>query len=173
MGAADIANWRRQNSDPVTLIISLNDGRRLRGNMLLPRDKSLTDLFNMPVPFFEFDDFEHGSMVVAKASVAMLWPHKIPAADQIDKKVAALDKSDPHRILGVGKSAARDEIRSAYLALARLYHPDRFASVELPPEVADYISTMARRINIAYGDLQPAGPADEPADGDAPAKRGG
>jgi preprotein translocase subunit Sec63 len=133
--------------------------------MLVARDKTLTDTFNMPVPFFEFDDFDQGPMVIAKTSIASLRPHKMPVADQLDKKISALDKSDPYRILGLGKSAARDEIRSAYLALARLYHPDRFASTELPPEVAEYIDAMARRINIAYTDIAPpaAAPTDDAA----------
>jgi DnaJ domain len=155
MGAADLTNWRRQNSDPLTLVITLTDGRRLRGNMLVPRDKSLTDLFNMPMPFIEFEDFDQGQVVLAKTSIVSLRPHRLPAADQLDKKISALDKSDPYRVLGLGKSAAREDIRAAYLALARLYHPDRFASTELPPEVAEYIDAMARRINIAYADIAP------------------
>ena len=161
MGVADVNSWRRQNSDPATLLITLVDGTRLRGNLLIPRDKTLADVFNMPMPFFEFEDFEQGQMVIAKSSIASLKPHKLPAADQLDKKLTQLDKGDPYRILGVGKSAARDEIRAAYLALARMYHPDRFASSELPPEVADYIDAMTRRINIAYADIVPSGKADK------------
>ncbi len=155
MGAADLNTWRRQNSDPQTLVITLVDGRRLRGNMLVARDKSLSDTFNMPMPFIEFEDFDEGPVIVAKSSIVSLRPLKIPAADQLDKKLTSLDKSDSHRILGLTKSATRDEIRSAYLALARLYHPDRFASTELPSEVAEYIDQMARRINIAYADIVP------------------
>lgn len=155
MGAADLNAWRRQNSDPITLLITLVDSTRLRGNLLLPRDKTLADVFNMPVAFFEFEDFEQGQMVIAKTSIASLRPHKLPAADQLDKKMTTLDKGDPYRILGIGKSAPREEIRAAYLALARMYHPDRFASSELPPEVAEYIDAMTRRINIAYADIAP------------------
>ena len=157
MGVADVNSWRRQNSDPATLLITLVDGTRLRGNLLIPRDKTLADVFNMPMPFFEFEDFDQGQMVIAKSSIASLRPHKLPAADQLDKKMTMLDKGDPYRILGVGKSAARDEIRAAYLALARMYHPDRFAASELPPEVAEYIDAMTRRINIAYADIVPSG----------------
>ena len=163
MGVADVNSWRRQNSDPATLLITLVDGTRLRGNLLIPRDKTLADVFNMPMPFFEFEDFDQGQMVIAKSSIASLRPHKLPAADQLDKKMTMLDKGDPYRILGVGKSAARDEIRAAYLALARMYHPDRFAASELPPEVAEYIDAMTRRINIAYADIVPSGKSSDGA----------
>lgn len=153
MGAADINTWRRQNSDPVPLVIAFLDGTSLRGTILMPRDKSLTDLFNMPSPFFEVEDVTGQIQVIAKTAVARLHRHEMPAADQLDKKLTALERADPWRILGIGRSAGRDEIRAAYVALARLYHPDRFAAADLPPEIAEYVDNMARRINAAYAEL--------------------
>ncbi len=35
--------------------------------------------------------------------------------------------SDPYRVLGVGRSASQEEIRAAYRARMREYHPDRVA----------------------------------------------
>ena len=40
----------------------------------------------------------------------------------------------------------RDEIRQAYFAQAKVYHPDRYATAELPTEVIEYLFAMARRI---------------------------
>lgn len=153
MGAADINAWRRQNSDPVPLVITLVDGSAVRGTILMPRDKSLTELFNMPAPFFEIEGADGQLLVISKTAVASLRRHEIPNADQLDKKLTAMDKADPWRILGIGRSASRDEIRAAYVVLARLYHPDRFASSDLPPEIAEYVDNMARRINGAYAEL--------------------
>jgi hypothetical protein len=155
MGQADINSWRRQNSDPVSVVLALIDGTTMRGTLLQPRDKSLRELFNMPEPFFDIDSMDHGPMVLAKSSIASIRLHQMPAADQLDRKVKILDKSDPYAILGVGKAAQRDEIHAAYIALARTYHPDRFAATDLPAEIADYIATMARRINAAYAELAP------------------
>ena len=155
MGQADISAWRRQNSDIVPVLVTLIDGSRIRGTVMLPRDKSLRDLFNMPEPFFDFECLENGPMVIAKTSIASLRQHVLPANDQLEKKMRTLDKSDPHKILGIGRTATREEIRTAYVALARAYHPDRFASSELPPEIAEYIDAMARRINAAYSELSP------------------
>lgn len=155
MGQADLTAWRRQNSDQVQLLLTLVDGTRVRGTILQPRDKSLRELFSMPDTFIDFDSADAGPIVIAKASIASFRVHAMPIADQLDKKARVLDKSDPHAILGVPVGASRDDIRSAYVALARTYHPDRFAATELPSEIADYIDTMARRINAAYAELVP------------------
>jgi curved DNA-binding protein CbpA len=50
--------------------------------------------------------------------------------------------------------ASREEARQAYFRLAKDYHPDRYATVELPKEVRDYLAAMARRINAAHAALE-------------------
>ena len=57
-------------------------------------------------------------------------------------------------MLGVTPGATREEIRQAYLALAKVYHPDRYATAELPTEVIEYLFAMARRINAAHAALR-------------------
>jgi DnaJ-domain-containing protein 1 len=163
MAAGDINAWRRQNSDPVQLLIIMADGSRIRGNILQPRDKTLREYFNLPEPYIDFDCFENGEVVLAKTSIVSLRRNALPNADQIDKKLRGIEKANPQQILGVGKSATRDEIHKAYLALARLYHPDRFALSNLPPEVAEYLDTMSLRINVAYSELVPPVKATAPA----------
>ena len=34
--------------------------------------------------------------------------------------------------------------------MAKLYHPDRISSFELPEEVMDYVRAMLVRINLAF-----------------------
>jgi DnaJ-domain-containing protein 1 len=67
-----------------------------------------------------------------------------------------MDGFDPHTILGVPASAAFEEVKSAWHRLSKRYHPDRFANVELPEEVAEYLAVMARRVNAAYSALETA-----------------
>jgi hypothetical protein len=38
--------------------------------------------------------------------------------------------------------------------MAKAYHPDRYATAELPQEVSDYLAAMARRINAAHAALE-------------------
>jgi DnaJ-class molecular chaperone len=50
----------------------------------------------------------------------------------------------------VARDANPEDIKTAYHRMARLYHPDRIASYELPDEVKDYVRTMLVRINLAF-----------------------
>ena len=75
MAAADMAAWRRQNSDPVSVELQLTDGSRMKGVILLSRDKTLREFFNVSAEaFFDFDCARDGPVIIAKASVRQLRP---------------------------------------------------------------------------------------------------
>ena len=54
--------------------------------------------------------------------------------------------NDPYSVLGVSKSASDDEIKSAYRALAKKYHPDNYVTNPL----ADLAQEKMKEINEAY-----------------------
>lgn len=159
MAAADMAAWRRQNSDPVNVEIVLADGNRLKGIILLSRDKTLREFLNAPEAFIDFDCSRDGTIVLAKSSMRVVRAESAKKQEEqakIDALAARrveLEKADPYRLLGVAPGADHETMRKAYFAKARLYHPDRFADQEMPPEVSDYLNAMARRLNTAYDEL--------------------
>ena len=53
---------------------------------------------------------------------------------------------NPFRVLGVSESATQEEIRAAYLALVKKYHPDRYADGPLK-EMAE---EKLKEVNRAY-----------------------
>lgn len=53
---------------------------------------------------------------------------------------------DPYKVLGVSPSASPEEIRSAYMALVKKYHPDRYQDSDLKKQAEDKM----KQINAAY-----------------------
>ena len=57
---------------------------------------------------------------------------------------------DPYKVLGVSPDASDEEIKAAYRALAKKYHPDNYADSPL----ADMASEKMKEINTAYDTIQ-------------------
>jgi DnaJ domain len=170
MAAADMAAWRRQNSDPLNVEVLLTDGSRVSGVIMLSRDKTLREFMNVGTEaFFDFDCKRDGAIIIAKVSVRQLRAADAKKKDdqlKIDAlaaRQAELEKADPYKILGAVPGADAEALRKAYIAKARAYHPDRFADSELPSEVMQYLNAMTRRINQVYDDLSDAAEAAKKA----------
>jgi hypothetical protein len=132
---------------PVEAVLS--DGVPLRGKLLVPNTKSMADNLNGPGAFLEFEPYGGERTFIAKGQIKSIKLLGVPKLPNLNARIRDLDGFDPHAVLGVQRGASRDEVRQAYLALAKSYHPDRYATAELPSEVIEYLFAMARRINIA------------------------
>lgn len=58
--------------------------------------------------------------------------------------------NDPYKVLGVAPDASDEEIKKAYRALARKYHPDKYRDSDL----ADLASEKMKEINAAYEQIK-------------------
>lgn len=57
---------------------------------------------------------------------------------------------DPYKVLGVSPNASDEEIKKAYRALARKYHPDNYVGSPM----ADMVSEKMKEINEAYDQIR-------------------
>jgi DnaJ domain len=160
MGAADMATWRRNNSDVHPVELLLVDGTVLRGSILVSRDKTIREFFNILTdPFIDFECKREGTIVLAKSSVRRVLPEGAQKKedhakiDALTARQAELERNDPYKLLGVGMGVDAEALRAAYISKARMYHPDKFADAGLPQEVFEYLNAMARRVNAAYEDI--------------------
>lgn len=143
-----------QAEGPVSVEITLEDGQELRGKLMLPPGRALTEVLNSAAAFVEFEPTRGQRMYIAKSALQCVKPMNGPPAPKLAVASTEAGAFDPAAILGVKADASRQEVRDAYLALAKVYHPDRYAAADLPSEVSEYLSAMARRINAAYDALE-------------------
>ena len=60
------------------------------------------------------------------------------------------EMNDPYKVLGVSPNATDDEIKKAYRALARKYHPDKYRDSDL----ADLANEKMKEVNAAYEEIK-------------------
>ncbi len=57
---------------------------------------------------------------------------------------------DPYEVLGIGRDATEDQIKTAYREKARKFHPDNFSD---NPAAAEMATEKMKEINEAYDDI--------------------
>jgi hypothetical protein len=126
------------------------DGSVVRGKLLVATTKSIGDVLNGGGAFMEFEPYGGERSYIAKAQIASIKMLGVPKLPNLNARLKDYDGFDPYAVLGIKPGATREDIRQAYFALAKTYHPDRYATAELPTEVIEYLFAMARRVNAAH-----------------------
>jgi hypothetical protein len=137
----------------VSVILVLTDGTELKGRLAVPGGRGLADILNGTMQFVEFEEYAGARTFLAKHAIAQIRLAS-PSRGQGLPRMRDTDGFDPYAILGLPLGARFEDVRSAYLAKAKSYHPDRYASAELPDEVKRYLEDVARRINAAFSALE-------------------
>lgn len=134
------------------VFLTLADGSVLTVSVRLPLSNRLGDALNNGDGFLDALSPSGQQQFIAKAAIRMVRSANVPKADQLDTEPGAPGTAgfDPYLVLKVARDASPEEIRQAYHRMAKLYHPDRIASFDLPPEVMDYVRAMLVRVNLAF-----------------------
>ena len=147
-----VDNAPEPSAVPVEVVLA--DGTLTKGKLLVSAGKTLSDALNGTTAFIEFEPYGGERTFLSKAQLASVQLVGVPKAANLSARTREGDSFNPHTILGVAATAGWEEVRQAYHKLAKTYHPDRYASAELPVEVQDYLAAMARRVNAAYAALE-------------------
>ena len=145
-------NGRDDNANRTAVLLTLTDNQVVTVSIRLPLSRRLADALNNDDAFLDAITPSGQQQFIAKSTIKLVRPANVPRADQLDieGRAPGTPAFDPYAILKVAKDANPEDIKSAYHRMARLYHPDRIASYELPDEVKDYVRTMLVRINLAF-----------------------
>lgn len=149
-----IDNNEQAEKRQIPVRIVLDDGEALRGRLLVAPTRSLSDELGAASGFVQFAPYGGDPTHLAKSAIRLISETNVPRANNLERRLRQADQFDPHQILDIPRGAEPGMIRAAYLGLAKIYHPDRFSSLDLPDEMLEYASSMARRINSAYAALQ-------------------
>lgn len=141
---------------PVSCEIVLDDGSQLFGQLLVSSPRGILEELNAPGGFAEFETIDRQRAFLAKSTIRSARAAGTAKVEPLDRRIRDGAPFDPYAVLGVSRGDDRDTIKRAYHALAKAYHPDRMQAIELPAEIVDYATAMAKRINAAYSALSGA-----------------
>ncbi|MFM2422022.1 MAG: hypothetical protein RL291_552 [Pseudomonadota bacterium] len=138
----------------ISVILTYDDGETATGRLVLPVSKTLGDVINGAQTFLEFEPYGEERSFIAKSRISSIKAAAPGRPTAIGQRLKDIDGFDPYEVLGIEQDAPWDTVRAAYFKLAMVYHPDRYATAQLPDEVVNYLGAMARRINAAYTTLE-------------------
>lgn len=134
--------------------LTLASGKTMMVSLKLPMSGKLADVLNNAERYLDVLGPEGEQFFLSKDMV-----HRVAAADppkaslNLNRRSSDQSGFNPWAVLGVTREASADDIRAAWLALVKMYHPDRFANLEMPQEMKDYAAAMLARINVAHDQL--------------------
>ena len=137
------------NATAIAVEVTLADGTIMHGRAALDRGRSVHHLLGGDDAFLYLERADGDADFLPKSEIKGL---KIirPVVPQPLRQPSPTSQFDPARVLGVPDDAPWNDVRAAYHRLLKAYHPDKFAGVDLPPEVAAYIDAKAKQINQAF-----------------------
>lgn len=134
--------------------IGLSDGTKIAGRASIGAGKPIQKLLEGDDAFIYVETFEGDGLFVPKPDIRGLKVINTGRAASALLPMPDARSFEPYRVLGLEPGASFEQIRDAYHRLSKTYHPDRFASVSLPREMAAYLEAVLKNVNAAFRALK-------------------
>jgi DnaJ domain len=130
------------------------DGKKAMASVKLSISGKLSETLNNAEQYLDVISGTGEAYYILKSQVIKVEIADPPHA-KLNQQRRITDKAqfNPWAVLGIENSVSKEVIRAAYVNLVKIYHPDKFANYDLPPEMKDYSAAMLSRINLAYEQL--------------------
>jgi hypothetical protein len=145
-------DYQRQKK-AVKVLLETADGKTIEAELMIFHGDSVTEVMNGRAEFLELHDSSGKSSLVAKSFIRRIFPkadEEQERRENTDLTKLRLHANDPYLVLDVPSQASDEDVRLAYHKLARAYHPDKLAALDLPPAIRDYGEEILKKINAAY-----------------------
>jgi hypothetical protein len=140
------------SSKTIEVSVRMLDGAMLRGTLNMGTNPTLEAILSKDTPFLEFASKDGQRKFLAKHQIAYVEPVEPLRKVVLEPRDSRF--TNCYSVLGVRDGAGFDEAKAAYHALAKIYHPDKWQGVELPPEMAKYVNDMFKQINTALTEIR-------------------
>ncbi|MBY0363445.1 MAG: TerB family tellurite resistance protein [Phreatobacter sp.] len=129
---------------------------RQLAELLKDEPDTLEDLIDGLFGIATADGAVHAAERAYLAEIASIFGLSEPAFARIEARHVVAGPRDPYRVLGIAPDAADGEIKQAWRALVRQYHPDRLIGRGVPAEFVTIATGKMATINEAYDALRRA-----------------
>lgn len=134
------ANPLRKNKVKTAVDLEFSDRSRMIGYIFVLPSQRLSDVLNDERAFLPVLDLDGHIHHIHKSIISRV----------VEVATGGVQPTDPYAVLGLPAGVETEAIRTAYRALAKENHPDRWAAVGLPEEIRSALNTRMMRINDAY-----------------------
>ena len=146
----------------IQVTLTLATGETLGGHVFGGLTGKLKDVMNHADRYLEFERRDGTIVFLLKEDIRLAAVMDLPRNDQLARRARDASVFDPWTLLGVDKSSGPAEIRTAYWAKAKQYHPDKLIDKDPPREVLEFMNAMFARIHAAYRELTGEAPDAAP-----------
>jgi DnaJ domain len=137
----------------IQVTLTLASGETLNGSVVAGMSGKLKDLMNSADRYLEFERRDGTTALILKDDIRAAALFELPRNDQLARRIRDTGSFDPWTLLGVERNSGPAEIRTAYWAKAKQYHPDKLVDKDPPREVVEFMNAMFARIHAAYHEL--------------------
>ena len=118
------------------------------------KPEALEDVLDGLFHIAKADNVVHETELEFLHSVAGIFGFSNDDFERIRARHVAPEKSDPYVVLGLDRSASKDEIKRVYRSLVRDNHPDKLIARGVPADAVEIANRKVAAINAAYDQIE-------------------